>query len=135
MHTVQGERILVMAATNRPDELDDAALRYGYSIHSVAMTIHRSDAVATYFQWIGYVLVLQPSSAVLMKVRGTKCLDQSTYCLYWAIPFNVHTPPTDDMVCLSQGVIQTIIVLGGTVSYFVISRGINSTVLGGKLLR
>ncbi len=27
--------------------------------------------------------------------------------------FNMHTPPTDDMVCLSQGVIQTSTVLGG----------------------
>ncbi len=34
------------------------------------------------------------------------------------------------MVCLSQGVIQTSIVLGGTVSYFVASREVNSTVLG-----
>ncbi len=30
------------------------------------------------------------------------------------------------MVYLSQGVIQTSIVLGGTVSYFVVTRGINS---------
>ncbi len=52
----------------------------------------------------------------------------------WAIPFNVHTPPMDDMVCLSQGVTQTSTVLGGTVSYFIVSRGVNSTVLGGKLL-
>ncbi len=49
----------------------------------------------------------------------------------------MHTPPTDDMVCLSQGVIQTSAVLGpggGTVSYFIVSREPNSTVLGGKLL-
>ncbi len=35
----------------------------------------------------------------------------------------MYTPPTDDMVCLSQGVIQTSTVLGGTVSYFVVSTG------------
>ncbi len=38
-------------------------------------------------------------------------------------PFHWHTPPTDDMVCLSQGVIQTSTVLGGTVSYFIVFRG------------
>ncbi len=57
---------------------------------------------------------------------------------YWAIPFNMHTPPMDNMVirgvCLSQGVIQTSTVLGGTVSYFVVSRGANPSVLGDKLL-
>ncbi len=56
------------------------------------------------------------------------------YTICWAIPYNMHTPPTEDMVCLSQGVIQTSTVLGGTESYFVVSRGVNSTVLGGKLL-
>ncbi len=40
-----------------------------------------------------------------------------------AISLNMHTPPMDDMVCLSQGVIQTSTALGGTVSYFVVSRG------------
>ncbi len=47
---------------------------------------------------------------------------------------SMRTPPTDDMVCLSQGVIQTSTVLGVTVSYFVASSGVNSTDLGGKLL-
>ncbi len=36
---------------------------------------------------------------------------------------NMHTPPTDDMVCLSQEVIQTSTVLGGRVSYFIMSEG------------
>ncbi len=36
----------------------------------------------------------------------------------------MRTPPTDDMVCLSQGVIQTSTVLGGAVSYFVLSKGV-----------
>ncbi len=53
----------------------------------------------------------------------------------WAIPFNIHTTPTEDMVIMSQGVIQTSTVLGGTVSYFVASREVNSTVPVGKLLR
>ncbi len=41
----------------------------------------------------------------------------------------------DNMYGLSQGVIQTSTVLGGTVSYFVMSSRVNSTVLGRKLLR
>ncbi len=57
-------------------------------------------------------------------------------CIYAYTPFWIM----DDMVCLSQGVIQTSTVLEGTVSYivvsdFIVSRGVNSTVLGGKLLR
>ncbi len=67
---------------------------------------------------------------------GTKCSNATEMdCMHWAIPFNMHTPPSDDMICLSQGVIQTSTVLGGTVSHFVVSRGVNSIVLGGKLLR
>ena len=36
MHSSEGEKILVMAATNRPHELDDAALRYVSVIYHTA---------------------------------------------------------------------------------------------------
>ncbi len=52
--------------------------------------------------------------------------------MQWAI----HTSPTDDMVCLSQGVIQTSTILhGGYSELFGCVQGVNTTVLGGKVSR